>query len=435
MITIVDWAIWLLYFIVIFTVLWFYRNSKFDDSIYKWFLKGFLIKVFGSVFFSLIFVYYYGFGDSFEYFKGAVLMGDALLNSPSDYFDLLLSDSTYNHVSHLRQYTSNIRYSASSEEWLMIKLVSPLSILGFRSYLVVNLLMSVIAFFGGWKLFQVFSEILPKKRKYAFYATFLFPSIIFWGSGLMKDTFTLTGINYLIYVLYFTVVKGQFKIVYWFGLLFWFMITFSLKSYIIIAFFPTIILTVFYKYRASIKSQFFRMISTPLILLLFSFIGFISIKGLSENSSKYDANQLENKVKGFHSWHTSLGGSSYSLGNVDYTVVGAFKKIPAALNVTFFRPYIWEAKSVVVLLGAVESLILLILFFYVLYKTKLNPFKIIKSTILLKSLLAFVIIFGFAVGFTSYNFGALGRYKIPILSLFLFILFFIISKNSHESKL
>jgi len=435
MITLIDWGIWLLYFTVIFTALWFYRHSKADDTIYKWFLKGFIIKIFGGVFFSLIFVYYYKFGDSFEYYKGAVMLGNTFLSSPSDYFELLLSESSHNHVGYLRQYTDSLAYSDSAEEWFMVKLISPLAVLTFNSYLTINLFMSVISFFGSWKLFKVFSEILPNHNNYAFLASFLIPSMIFWGSGLMKDTLTLAGINYMIYVLYFGVVKGEFKIAYLFGLFFWTYIVFTLKSYIVIAFFPTVMLTFYFKYKISINSQFLRLLSTPAILLILIAIGFFSLKSLSENSGKYSSDKLEGRVKGFHSWHTSQGGSTYSLGDIEYSVTGTLKKMPAALNVTFFRPYLWEARNVVVMLGALESLILFSLFIYVFIKTKFNPFKILKDTLLLKSLVAFVLIFGFAVGFTSYNFGALGRYKMPVMSLFTFIIFYLIINIKHENKL
>ena len=434
MITWIDWTIWLIYFAVIFTVLWFYRHSKYDNDTYKWFLKGFLIKVLGSVAFALIFVYYYHFGDSFEYFKGAVMLSNAFLDSPSDYFELLLHESSTNFPGHLRQYTNPLAYSDSPEEWFMVKMISPLALITFNSYLAINLCMATISFWGSWKLFKVFSTILPSKKNLVFLAAFLIPSMVFWGSGLMKDTLTLAGINYMIYALYFTLIKKKFKPIFIIGVIIWFYITFTLKSYIVIAFLPTVFLVYYYNYKSKIKSQIIRVISTPLIILIFITIGFFSLKALSESSNKYSAKQLEYKAKGFHSWHTSLGGSTYNLGEVEYTIIGALKKTPAALNATFFRPYLWEAKNPVVFLGALESLALLIIFLIVLYKTRLKPLKILKHTILLKSLVAFIMIFGFAVGFTSYNFGALGRYKMPVMSLFTFILIYILSKRPHNKN-
>jgi hypothetical protein len=433
MITWVDWGIWLVYFTVIYTVLWFYRQTKTDDDTYKWFLKGFLIKVIGSIAFALIFVYYYKFGDSFEYYKGATMLSNTLLDSPSDYFELLFHESSTNFPGHLRQYTDPLAYSDTPEEWFMVKLISPISLITFNSYLTINLLMGIISFWGGWKLFKVFSSILPNKINWAFYAAFLIPSMVFWGSGLMKDTITLAGINYLIYVFYFSLIKKQKKILFTFGTIIWGYIVFTLKSYILLSFLPSVFLLFYFHYKSYIKSPIIRFISTPLILSTFLVIGFFSLKTLSESSQKYSAQQLEWKVKGFHSWHTTLGGSAYNLGEVEYTTAGVISKIPAGLNVTFFRPYLWEARNPVVLLSAIESLILFVLFVFTLYKTKLKPFKYLKKTILLKSLVAFILIFGFAVGFTSYNFGALSRYKMPIMSLFTFILLYINYKQSKPT--
>ncbi len=432
MITWIDWSIWIVYFTVIYTALWFYRQSKTDDDLYKWFLKGFVIKVFGGVAFALIFVYYYKFGDSFEYWKGAVMLSNTFLDSPSDYFELLFHESSTNYPGHLRQYTDPLSYSDTPEEWFMVKLISPLALITFNSYLVINLLMSFVSFWGGWKLFKVFSNILSNHNNLAFYATFLVPSMVFWGSGLMKDTLTLTGINYLIYVLYFYIIKKERKPIIIIGALIWFYMTFTLKSYIVLAFLPTIFLVLFFSFKSKIKSSIVRFVSIPIILTVFISVGFISLKSLSESSEKYSAEQLEWKVKGFHSWHTTLGGSAYNLGDVDYTPIGVLQKIPAALNVTFFRPYLWEARNPVVMLGALESLMLFILFIVVLFKTKFKPYSYLKDQHLLKALIAFILIFGFAVGFTSYNFGALGRYKMPVMSLFTFILLYIYEQRKLE---
>lgn len=434
MITWIDWSIWTIYFAVIFTVLWFYRQSKTNNDLYKWFLKGFAIKVFGGVAFALIFVYYYKFGDSFEYWKGAVMLSNVFLDSPADYFELLFHESSTNFPGHLRQYTDPLAYSDTPEEWFMVKLISPLALIAFNSYLVINLLLSLVSFWGGWKLFKVFANILPNHKNLAFYATFLVPSMVFWGSGLMKDTLTLAGINYLIYVIYFYLIKKEGKPIFILGALIWFFITFTLKSYIVLAFLPAIFLVFFFNFKSKIQSPIIRFVSTPLILIVFLSIGFFSLKSLSESSEKYSAEQLEWKVKGFHSWHTTLGGSAYNLGDVDYTPIGVLQKIPAGLNVTFFRPYLWEARNPVVLLGALESLTLFILFLVILFKTKFKPMAYLKHQHLLKALIAFVLIFGFAVGFTSYNFGALGRYKMPVMSLFTFILFYIYQQQKLEQK-
>ena len=51
--------------------------------------------------------------------------------------------------------------------------------------------------------------------------------------------------------------------------------------------------------------------------------------------------------------------------------------------------------------------------------------KYIREKPILYTFLVYSLIFGFVVGFTSYNFGALGRYKIPVYSIFAFILIYL----------
>ncbi len=447
MISWIDWGIWLLYFSCFALALVLYMNSKKKDY-YRFFLPGFIIKTFGSVVFALVYVYYYKFGDSFEYFKGAVSLSNAMIDNPSVYLDLLFSEPSTNFDGEMNEYAGSLAYSDTPEEWFMVKLLSPLALLSFRSYLVLNLFMGFISFIGSWKLFKVFLDILPQKRNVAFICAFMIPSVVFWGSGIMKDTLTLLGVNYMIYIVYFWVIKKQYRLKYVFIFALLFFITFKLKSYIVIAILPGFLLTIFFNMRSRITSSVIRILSGPIILIFFISVSYLSLSYLSESSGKYRVSQIEWKVKGFHSWHTDLGGSSYSLGEIEYTPTGVIKKIPESLNVTFFRPYVWEARNPVVLLGALESLAVFVLFLSTFFAFFIQSwrsrrlhlrgslFRIISTFILtiwrslskeslLRGMLIFILIFGFAIGFTSYNFGALGRYKIPIFSLFVFTLFYV----------
>ena len=47
---------------------------------------------------------------------------------------------------------------------------------------------------------------------------------------------------------------------------------------------------------------------------------------------------------------------------MDFSTIGILKKVPAAIEVTFFRPYLWEVNNIPMLLGALESLIIDVFF-------------------------------------------------------------------------
>jgi hypothetical protein len=103
------------------------------------------------------------------------------------------------------------------------------------------------------------------------------------------------------------------------------------------------------------------------------------------------------------------------------------RKFIPGVWVTLFRPYLWEVKNPVMLLSAVESTAMLIFAFYIFV---INPgftkcMRFIGSNPFVLFCLVFSIAFAFAVGFSTYNFGSLVRYKIPMIPFFLSALFVI----------
>lgn len=421
-----ETVIWAVYFVLILLLLVIYRAGK-KTALYNYFIAGFLLKVLGGLSFAFIYIFYYKFGDTFLYHQAATVLSQTLIDSPGDYFRLLMSENA-NLPADLSNFSKSISYSRGAEEWFMVKLLSPINFISFQSYLVTTLFMSLIAFIGSWKLFQVFNDLLPNRFKLTFLAAFLIPSTLIWGGGIMKDTFTLAGINIIIYCLYFTFYKGQINFFKYTMILIAAYVVFFLKSYVLIAFVPGLLFGVNALVKDKIQNNFLRNMLGAFLLFITAAILYIGPIILEDASTKYTSEALKGRVQGFHSWHTDVGGATYSLGEVDYSAIGILSKAPAALNVTFFRPYLWEVSNIVVLLASIESTILFLFFLYLIYKLRLNFIRITWKYPMLITFAIYCVIFGFVVGFTSYNFGALGRYKIPVFSLFVFILIFLYSK-------
>lgn len=427
-----DWGIWVVYFLSILMGLYLYKTSR-KEAHYDFFIPAFLLKVSGGLAFAFIYVYYYGFGDTFLYHKGASVLSDTLVNEPGAYFRLLASSNAA-LPADLAQFSDAIAYSRGAEEWFMVKLLSPLNLLVFNSYLVLTLIMSTISFWGSWKLYLVFSDLIKGQKWIPFIAAFLIPSTLFWGGGIMKDTITLVGIYYVIYALYFNVFCGEHSWRKYLLAIIAAYIVFRLKGYIILAFIPSILLGMNQLIKNRITSAFLKRLIGLLLFGSILSVLYVGPQYLSETSSKYNLESLEWRVKGFHTWHTDVGGSTYDLGEVEYTATGVLRKMPAAINVTFFRPYLWEVRSPVVLLAAVESLFLLGLTILALWHFRLRILKVIKRQPLLLTFLIYSLIFGFVVGFTSYNFGALARYKIPVYSLFVFVVLYLFNIRQKEKE-
>ena len=97
---------------------------------------------------------------------------------------------------------------------------------------------------------------------------------------------------------------------------------------------------------------------------------------------------------------------------------------------TFFRPFIWEVRNASTLLGALEGVILTIFAIWLLLKYRLALFRLIYRNKDILFLLLFSLIFGVVVGISSYNFGALSRYKMPAQMFFVIAMILILDKTN-----
>jgi len=200
---------------------------------------------------------------------------------------------------------------------------------------------------------------------------------------------------------------------------------YSIRSFFLMSALPFLILWVISLKYSSIPSLTFRTFLMPFFILMTGFSIFLIQKTLVQTFQELSIETLVDTSKGFQSWHTSLKGSAYSLGDIDYSPNALVSKIPASLAVTFFRPFIWEAGKPIIFLSALQSLFFLILTVYMILKMRIIYFfTAFFSSPQAIALMGFSLFYGMVVGFTSYNFGALDRYKIPCLSTYVLALIF-----------
>lgn len=433
MIHFIDWVIAFGYIVLFFVVVWFYAFFKYREDIAKEFIWLFMIRIFGGVLFALIFVYYYNVvGDTFQYWQGGMIMGELFYSDPVAYFSLMNSEAGEISSEYLR-HVEFIGYSNTDEEWFMTKIVSLFALIGFKSFLVYNVFFGAIAFMGAWQLMRFVREFIPEIKREAFLVLTVVPGILIWSSGLIKDTLTLSCFCFFLFYYSKIVFKKELKISYFIILIISAYIMFRVKPYVLICEIPALAVATYVFFKARIQVRFLRRILMPTLLLVLMAVSIIGVVQIAEASEKYRLETIEKKVKGFQSWHETLGGAYYSIGNghIDYTVTGVLKAAPEALSHTYIRPFLWEARNVSMLFTAVESFLIFILLLISTRYYIMDPDlrKFLHNNHIVVFLFVFALIFGFTVGFTSYNYGALARYKVPSQICFLFLLFYIIKKG------
>lgn len=419
-----DTLVSLLYFGLIYILAYYYKRKKISSNPeYKYFILGLSCKVIGGLGFGFLTVYYYGGGDSLGYFKSSLEFARVLSTDPIKGINLFLTNG--NHIDLVGTTFSpwSFEFINGEEVFFMVKITTVISILGLLSYGSATVLFASFSFLGLWFAFSNLCKVYPRYTKHLFLSFFMLPSIMLWGSGILKDTITLGCIGWMMY---------SFSNIFIFKrkILISLLITTvaiiciqTLKPYILYILLPSLLIWVQANLKNIIKGSFIRIILIPSIILGISIGTFYALQGLFSGSGRYDVNNLENTLQGFQSWHTYLAEkndqSGYSLGEFELTTWGYLKIAPAAFNVTFFRPYLWEIRNVPTLMGAFESLFVFLFCMYLMLKLRWQFFKIIFKNNDILFMMIFSVLFGITVGMSSYNFGALSRYKMP--SQFLFV--------------
>ncbi len=404
----------------------------------RYFIPGLSVKLFGSIALGLIYQFYYGGGDTFTYFNlGSKYIYQAFHDKPILALKLIFAGRDY--ATDTFEYATKIYTYGDLSSYFVVRMAGILDILTFHTYSATASLFAAISFSGLWALFNVFIRLYPARHLGIAIGIFFVPSVFFWGSGIMKDTITLGALGWATYSVYqIFMLRRQIPFNILILLIALFTI-YSIKIYILLCFIPAAILWVFYSGISKVRNPLVKIMVAPVILSLAGLLGYYSMVKVGEDNPRYDIDQLANTAQITAEWihyvSEQQGGSAYNLGDFDYSPSGMLKKMPLAIWVTLYRPYLWESHNIVMLLSAFESLGLLIFTLFVLFKAgPVRSLRIIAAHPILTFCFVFAVVFAFAVGVSTYNFGSLVRYKIPMYPYFVAALFIMLGYAKSERK-
>lgn len=415
-----------IYFLLIMLIGINIKNKMKDKDLGNYFLKGLFFKLFGAFGISIIYFFYYGTGDTIYYFQRAKLM-DSVLFSKFDvglklFFanPMVIDAQTFGYFRALRA------WDASS--FIVVKLAAISNIFCFNSYLSNAFIFSALSFIGIWRLYKMLLEIFPEKKQIIAWSFLFIPSVFFWGSGILKDNVTYGFLGIFVTSFYYLFIERRQLLKNLFLLIVSTYIIGVIKSYILLAAIPALLAWLFFKFRGNIKSSALKTMATPILLIFIAGTGYGALQATGSSFNKFSLDNAQEKAEDMQRWHTYRievlkdgDGSSYNLGDVSFTPIGILTKIPEAVNVAIFRPYLWEADNVVMLISAIESLFFLaitIRFFFLFSINMSAGFDYLAKQPIIYFMFVFSLIFAFSVGFTSFNFGALSRYRIPLLPFY-----------------
>jgi hypothetical protein len=284
-----------------------------------------------------------------------------------------------------------------------------------------SLIFAFITTNASWRLFELARSFKLHTDWHLAIAIFFIPSLSFWCAGISKDTVIFVAVCYFLHHLFQILSKEKkTRMFNWIILVVCFYVILQVRSFMILC----VMAPLLYAWSTSIAKKYEdRKFEKFFIRLFFTLIigsGFAAFFGTSLAD---DFVQEASVINQDMSTNQTYGSNRYSLGEVNYSPIGMVVAAPMSILAGFYRPYIWEALSVSLILNGLESIVLIYFTFRFFASRKIGQrIKRIRKHEFLIFAFFFAVILAYFAGFTSILFGVLVRFKAPVLPFLVIVL-------------
>ena len=424
MLTISDYLLLPIYFFILFAIVK-KKVKKYEGTpLKKYFLNTFLIHVAGSILHTMVLVYYYTYGDAFIYFEGGDFIIKSIGNSGHFLKVFFMPGEELSQLPsypELSIYTQNSVFSNSS--LAAMKFSGLFSLFSFNHFFVNALLSGFLSFVGVWKLFWVFNDASNQRvQKWLALALIYTPTIWFWGSGSGKDSISLGLMGISIYSIYQLGVKKHKKVVnlimFLIASFFLYHIKSALLGILLVSAAGYIVV------QTIQKSKYFLTKFVFILLALTAFTSFlISSAGFFEEALVEQTLLISSNIKSYADSESDQSQGGFKAPEFTLTPAGIASALPQTIFSTLYRPFLWEVRKPIMVLSALESIIMFFSLIFIILKGGLiYVLKSIFTDPTLFYCFIFCILFASIIGFTTFNFGTMVRYRLPLLPMYVYFI-------------
>jgi hypothetical protein len=459
------------------------------------FTAAFIVKILFGVIFWAIYSFnghYQGKADALLYFDDGKEIYNVLFKNPVDYVKILFGSddpTLFHYLKNTGNWSKTYNQGIYNESRTIIRFNAIIDIFSFGNYHVHTVFMCFLSLTGLAGIFKFFLLYLENKKKELFVLIFFIPSVLFWGSGVLKEGLVLFTMGMLLYHFQRSL-NTKFSPLRLIAILVFAGLLCITKAYIFLIFIPILIahawivktdnrkpalkyLLVFALFSSITLLQ--KKIDIPFMLMdkqrqsIFMSSGG-SYLGIPEKDKFiYIPPEFKNRIirlkdkpgyckivpgVSYVSWYfEEYNDSAYVQHSTDTTTYWVYfdldqsgskieipflypsyssilKNAPIAFIDTAFRPHIFEARNPMILMSAVENLFILLFMFLCLC----FPTKKIQNIHILYLCISFAVLLFVLIGLTTPILGATVRYKIPALPFFLIIFLMILDKEKLLNK-
>ncbi len=396
----------------------------------RWIKALFILKVIAGCSLGLLYTYYYtdrSTADTFKFFDDSKALFNSLFTHPKQFFQIFFgvnsnTQECYNICSQMNAWNNQDVLFNDNKTLVRLNVLFQLFSLG--KYYVHVVFLNFFSFTGLIALFKLFQAYMKEKSKILFFSMMFLPSVLFWGSGMLKDGLLLFALGLLLYS-FRNLLASQYSFRSIVAFAFCFLLLMFTKLYTLIIIVPALIAW-YWSRKDSEKRIALKFIACYSIYAL---IGF-NVYRLSEKYNVVDI--IYYKQKNFNVLAEATQAKSViEIPQIDATAWSLLLHSPAAVLRVFIRPTIFDSSSPLVLMSAIENIFILLFGIFCLIYSKRNGNL---SLHLFWFSIFFIVCMYALIGLITPILGAMVRYKVPALLFLIFIFVALLDSEKVKTK-
>lgn len=377
------------------------------------FWPALLFKLIGGILVGWLYQYYNKGGDTFEYQQQAEILSHYAQVNFRNYLHFLLTGE-YESV-----YLYDVmKYRGYSNSFFMVWLLHFLNFITGYSYYLNSLYFSLFSFYGCWRLTATIAGIFSVTKAAAALAFLFFPSVVFWSSGVLKESILLGSTTLLLAQVLQIVYLPRPRFMRS-GLLILVAayVCFKIRFYFAVAYFP--LLAGFAVLELATRRWIiWQRYKLGIYLITIPVLGFLASFLHEAINANYFFQEL---IKSYYSSRVSTTQVVFNdLANLQPTFQSLFYYAPQAISNVIFRPYLGEVNSLVYILAGGENLLVLLLVIIGICTVRINK-SVLPATLVL-SLGIYGLLLAALIGFSTANLGSISRYKAAFMPFFMYLI-------------
>ena len=378
-------------------------GARAELSLRSFFWPALIAKLLAGFALGLLYKFYYTSGDTFTFFDLARDQSRLFHIDFRAYLDYLWTDA-------------HEEYKGAGRSAFFVKTISLFSVVSAGNYWLVSIWFSFLSFLGCLYLAGTISKIIPRSTTAASLSLFFFPSVVFWGSGVIKESIALGSLMFVAGIC-LKLLTG--RIPGWGEVLtgivaFWMAI--NLKYYWVAVFVPVTASSLAVRYISARVA----MRTAVKCVLWTGIFGMMALIASFSHPNFYLERFLEVVVENNHAFEAvSRPEDMIHFDSLEPTWSGVAASAPLALMAGLFRPMPWQAGNLIQLAASIENLVVLIL----VATGCLNLRNLFNGRFRMAgfSIIIYSGILCIFLALSTPNLGSLARYKIGFMPLLLFL--------------